>query len=377
MDQAYNAHQARRKSRSSTNLSHLTLAPLTTKLPINDPEMLFSDELSVQASYTTSYLQGKSAPTTPSLLARSPSRTHHGALTPHNGAASPNLPKSKSASHLLSRAKSGSTTPGGHRRGSKKDLREDLQPLSTAPRGRTDSDWLLRAGVLISSETRETKGQSWLVSRASSTSLGRSRDGPGDDEDTDPDMFERERIAREHALASKHASRRGSLGFALEDEEAFGGRGEAITLGDAGAPDDYFAGQTMGEDEYLPGPDFVNLNERLEALGVETDVVEDDEADVRRLVTHRDGRPRTWLGNIMGWNLFSVQEKDEDDEDRDEDATDGDAEDTLSDTSGAGEFEGMTAISEEKQRFEPPRNADSGWQDAAWLLSVASKVAWA
>lgn len=392
MDAAYNAHQARRKIRSSTNLTHLSLAPLTTKLPINDTEMIFS-ELSVQTSYATSYLQGKSAPTTPSLLARSPSQarspSRHGALTPHrHGAASPNLPKSKSASHLASRGhKSGTTTPGGYRRGSRKDIPEDPQ-RPTAPRGRSDSDWLLRAGVLISSETRESKGQSWLVSRASSTSLGCREAGARDGESSEPDMFERERLARENAMASKHTSRRGSLAFALDDDfpiairrdsglaSRTGSRSQLVTPGERAAVENYFAGQTMGEDEYAPGPDFVNLNEKLEAVGTDMDTSQDDEAAVRRLVKGGHGQPHTWFGNLLGWNLFSVEENDEEDnEDADGDASDGEAEDCLSEASGPEkEFRGMTYLPE--QRPSPPKVDEGGWQDAAWLLSVASKVAW-
>ncbi|KAL2290161.1 hypothetical protein FJTKL_00646 [Diaporthe vaccinii] len=94
---AYNQHssQGRRKNRSSTNLNHLSLAPLTTKLPINDTEIMFT-ELNIH-TYSTSYIQGKSAPTTPSLLSRSPrranSRTRHHS---RQGSATP-LPKSNGA----------------------------------------------------------------------------------------------------------------------------------------------------------------------------------------------------------------------------------------------------------------------------------------
>lgn len=391
MDAAYNAHQARRKIRSSTNLAHLSLAPLTTKLPINDTEMIFS-ELTVQTSYNTSYLQGKSAPTTPSLLARSPAQakspSRHGALTPRrHGATTPNLPKSKSATHLASRThKSGTTTPGGYRRGPRRDANEDAQQTS-APRGRTDSDWLLRAGVLISSETRESKGQSWLVSRASSTSLSRREDGVDNQEDAEQDTFERERLARENLISSKHASRRGSLAFMLDDDllvasrresghaSRTGSRSQLVTPGERAAVDSYFAGQAMADDDFVPGPDFVNLNEKLEAFGTDIHTAQDDEAAVRRLVKGGSGQSHTWLGNILGWNLFSVEENDEEDEDLDGDGSDGEAEDCLSESSGPErEFRGMTSFP--AQPLSPPTVDEGGWQDAAWLLSVASKVAW-
>lgn len=350
-------------------------------------------EFPVQTPYT-SYIQGKSAPVTPSLLARIPrhprSPNRHGAMTPQGPGAispNPNLPKSKSASHLASRGKSGTTTPGGYRRSSRRDKENnpsgDVQRASLGPGGRTDSDWLLRASIFLSSENRESKGQSWLVSRASSTSLGRVEDG--DEDNTDPDMFERERRARENAMASKHASRRGSLGFVLDDDDdstfasrrgsqfasRTGSRTQLVTPGEKTAVDSYFAGQTMGEDEYAPGPDFVNLNEKLEEIGPEMDVGQDAEADVMRLV---HGRSPTWFGSILGWNLFSVEENDEDDEE-DGDASYGEAEECLSETSGNEKgLRAMQSLSE--QRLSPPKSDEGSWQDAAWLLSVASKVAW-
>ncbi|KAL1847357.1 hypothetical protein Daus18300_013974 [Diaporthe australafricana] len=380
---AYNQHssQGRRKNRSSTNLNHLSLAPLTTKLPINDTEIMFTD-LTIH-TYSTSYIQGKSAPTTPSLLSRSPrratSRTRHHS---RQGSATP-LPKSKSAIHITPGGKtprSGTTSPGGQRRGPRKDKDE-----AVSVRGRTDSDWLLRAGVLISSETRESKGQSWLVSRASSTSLtGMQGDREDDEDDNDPDMFERERIARENAIASKHASRRGSMGMFEGDESPLvsrtgsfhasrtGSRSQLITPGERASIEGYFASQGPVGD-YAPGPDFVNLDEKLEAIGFEGDIDQDDEADVRRLVKNGHTRPGTWFGNILGWTLASVEENDEDD-DPDGEGSDGEAETSAPETPHERHFEGTTILAE--QRMPAPKAEEGGWQDAAWLLSVASKVAW-
>lgn len=246
--------------------------------------------------------------------------------------------------------------------------------------GRADSDWLLRAGVLISSETRESKGQSWLVSRASSTSLERLER----DETNDVDVFEKERTARENLMSSRHSSRKGSLAFVLDEDQspfhsrqgsAHASRTQLVTPGEKAALEGYFAGQIMGEEEYIPGPDFVNLNERLEAVEVDQTVDTDDETAVRRLVASRHGRPHTWYGNIMGWTLSAVQENDN--EDDGDTSTDGEAEECLSETSGPDKDlnRRMTSITE-PQRLSPPTADEPGWKDAAWLLSVASKVAW-
>lgn len=348
--------------------------------------MIYS-ELSVQTSYSTSYVQGKSAPTTPSLLARSPVRpistNKKGTCSPYgHGAASPGLAKSKSAVTLSTRPKSGATTPGGYRRGSRKDSSRDTQAAATAP-ARADSDWLLRAGVLISSETRESKGQSWLVSRASSTSLERLEV----DDNNDLDVFERERVAREALMSSRHTSRRGSLALQLEDDvspllsrqgSGHASRNQLATPGERAAMEGYFVGQATSDDEDIPGPDFVNLNEKLEAVGTEGGMDLDDETAVRRLVKNRHGRPHTWYASVMGWNLFAVQEnEDEDDEADGEATTDGEAEDYLSEASGIDkDIKGRMVPLGDPQRLSPPKSDDAGWKDAAWLLSVASKVAW-
>ncbi|ROW04211.1 hypothetical protein VSDG_00811 [Cytospora chrysosperma] len=380
MDAAYNQHsnQSRRKNRSSTNLNRLSLAPLTTKLPINDNDMYFSDLTAPTQS--TSYIQGKSAPTTPSLLSHSPVRaTSRNRQRSRPRSAAP-LPKSRSAVHLDQgrSSRSGATTPGGHRQGSKK---EESGP---AP-GRTDSDWLLRAGVLISSKTRESKGQSWLVSRASSTSLAGMRSAGDEDDEHGLDMFERERLARENALVSKHASHRNSQVYVDGDDSPFmsrrgslyasqaASRSQLVTPGERTAAEGYFASQSSAIEDFAPGPDFVNLDEKLEATGMEQDTIQDDEADVRRLVKSGNARPSTWFGNILGWALFSVEENDEDDE-ADGEGSDGEDEASVPETPLERQFEGVTSLSE--QKMPPPKVDEGGWQDAAWLLSVASKVAW-
>lgn len=370
MDVAYNQHsnQARRKNRSSTNLNHLSLAPLTSKLPLKDHDAL-PDDLNVPTPRSTSYLQGKSAPTTPGLLSNSPARSsshHRHASTP--GA---HLPKSKSATHLASRgrqSRSGNASPGHHRR-----RKDDSGALSA--RDRNDSDWLLRAGALISSEARESKGQAWLVSRASSTSLTGMHD-------EDEDLFERE-LARERELTSRHTSRRGSLGI-LDDEtpngsrlgsrsqSRAGNRSQMLTPLERHSIDGYFPHHShLAEEAHLAGPDFVNLDEKLEAI--DQDTSQEDEAHVRRLVKRNSAGVGTWFGNVLGWTLFSVEENDEESETEGE-ASDGEVEEiSHSRRSSLRQFEGVVATSTE-ERMPPPKADEGGWQDAAWLLSVASKV---
>ncbi|KAG7125294.1 hypothetical protein HYQ45_013297 [Verticillium longisporum] len=380
MDEAYqqHSHHARRKNRSSTNLNHLTLAPLTTKLPLDDDAYAEYPP----PPHTTSYLQGKSAPTTPGLLTRSPvqSRSHSRQASAAAAAGRTHLPKSKSASHLafpldedaLRRSKrsareaaSGTASPVHTRRRQKNDY----------PPQDDSGDWLLRAGVALSSEAREYKGQTWLTSRASSTSLAGGRDA-------EEEAFERE-VARERELAMRQGSRRGSVADLEPYRSARGSRqgsrsgsrvgrrSQLMTPLDGRHSDEGYFDRLAAGDEYLQGPDFVNLDEKLEA--VDQDTTQDDEAAVRQLVKGENAGRGSWFG----WALFSVEENAEDSEDSDlgdddlVDPVDSEATSIRRDPSVRC-FE--IANSAPGERVQPPNLDEGGWRDAAWLLSVASKV---
>lgn len=458
MDVAYNQHAVRRKSRSSTNLHHLSLAPLTTKLPV-DSEDDQGDELfptnydqfsSSHRNYSTSYLQGKSAPATPRFLSRSPAG---GALTPGprsshtRGKSAPapqGPPRSKSASHLAATPRAGSSRRGGSINNA---TRQSLS-LTTSPtthrhrnnplRPESDAtDWLLRAGALISTETRESKGQAWLVSRASSTSLA------GMPLDADEEALERE-LARERAQQSRRSSRRSSIVLANAAADIGGhdghqhghnhnfsnyslsptqsrlgsrsqSRARATFTPSARSVDggSYFPQQMTSaedehhqeEEEYIPGPDFVNLDEKLETLDLSdredeaaaaaaiTNILE-EEAHVRRLV--KRGLVGSWFGSVLGVQLFSVKEIDEEDDDDDDhsgsedlDGDEADEEDydgesgAATPTTVSSTVEGVLKSRRQQQlerlittdeKMPPPKADEGGWHDAAWLLSVASKV---
>ncbi|KAJ6782066.1 hypothetical protein PWT90_03144 [Aphanocladium album] len=356
MDVAYNQHsdRARRKNRSSTNINHLTLAPLTVKLPLNDPDSI--DDLS-SGPVTSSYLEGKSAPTTPRFLghtAATPrSRSQH--RTP--SAYGESITKSKSSTHL----------PGGRRPGSGTSTprrRRADEPTLTS-RHRNDSDWLLRTGALMSSEARESKGQAWLVSRQSSTSLAMMRN-------PEEDAFEQE-MARE-----RQGSRRGSNAVVDGDEfspvvsrrtSRFASRAQSMDQRSAAmTPMD----RSAGGDSYFPadaisGPDFVNLDQKLEEL--ERDNELDDEAAIRRLMREGKTLKGSWIANLIGWSLFEDDAEDDESEGEDEDETE--------ENGGRGaqtprHIEGVTNLPSVK--VPPPKEGENSWNDAAWLLSLASKV---
>lgn len=519
MDLAYSQQQqARRKNRSAANLQHLTLAPLTPRLPLRDDydgtdiidshtyfSTAHASSSSAALARIPSYIQGRSAPTTPRLLSKSPtasrSHSHEGgrrAQVAGSGSRTPGGTGSGSKGHASALAKSLSTTQL-HIDASHQHLRSNGTSGARHHRRRkTDhhhheggDDWLFRAAVLVTSEARESKGQSWLTTRASSTSLSGLRSA---EEAEDVAAFERE-LAREReyldriAGNSRRGSRRGSLDhdatspitasahvptsrsgsrFGSRAGSRLGSRANSRTHSRVGSRVqlftpmearrhslDYNGMSAAGEagyfdcadlaeddDEYceggvnnpatLAGPDFVNLDEALEAIELhQRDTSLEDEDHIRRLVKREKagGVMGSWLGNVLGWSLFSVQETegeaddDEDDEEEDEEDEDDEEDDDDNDAEADGTESGSSTLGEgaaakdgkvvangrrrrsrkrrpavgwdqrgpawsaNRRRFEgdegcssedsvpPPPRADEGtWQDAAWLLSVASKV---
>lgn len=236
----------------------------------------------------------------------------------------------------------------------------------------------------MSFEARESKGQSWLISRQSSTSLAGQREQEEEEE------FENH-LAREReiAAASRHHSRRGSTVVSDGDLSPYASRfashansrshslsrprsqfltplerpGTGNGL-DLDMTDTYFPNQE------LPGPDFVNLDERLEELELERDSAQDDEATVQRLVRRGRDSAGTWFGSV--WGLFAVDEDDEESESEDGSTPPDDSNLTRSRSWSSRHMAGISTLPE--NRIPPPGDDDGGWSDAAWLLSVATKV---
>ncbi|ESZ92562.1 hypothetical protein SBOR_7047 [Sclerotinia borealis F-4128] len=384
MDIAYNQHSphSRRHNRSPSNLTHLTLAPLTSKLPPSKDDY-FPDHIS--------YIENRSQPTTPSILSRSSSRVSLRKPAPINIS----IPKSKSSIHLTATPRtphipghrSGTTTPSRH-----SHLRNTIAPdnlhISTySEKDRNDSDWLLRAGAMISSSTREYKGQSWLVSRASSTSLQR---------DADDDAFERE-LAREREHNSRRGSRRGSFdaddefsplttrrslsfgpatgalsrpmsGYGSRANSRRGSRAALVTSMTADKDAGYFDSE-FAHEEYPAEPDFVDVEEEGFESGAEA---RKDEAMVKKLARASRLGLGGWVESLLGWSLFAVEE---DGEETEFDTPDEKGEESpLSSRPSRHMLDGLgdTPVEEQMPPLNP--NEADGWHDAAWLLSVASKV---
>ena len=149
--------------RSHPNLTHLSLAPLTPKFPISssDYDAFISPDTSALHT-STSYLATSSTPTTPPLLTRS------------RNASSTRLAKSKSSLAVSSSRSQFAGAVSSSGLGGRIRSGLQLRPINTkaaARHKRVDSEWMLRAGLILADSSRESKGQTWLNKRESSTSL--------------------------------------------------------------------------------------------------------------------------------------------------------------------------------------------------------------
>jgi hypothetical protein len=381
-------NRKRTSRRSHTNLANLRLAPLSRDISPVD------GRVSSSAWPHTSYIEGKSAPTTPSILGRSSSRRQLGGaglsrkLSIHDAEYDPvqitaqGIPRSglrpDAGDHIMPKAKSEAALNQRPTRAGLPKLRTPLlHPQSAAlavkPHDkRDDNDWFTRAGLTTTSILRESKGQSWLSSRHSSTSLQLVHSSDEEEED---------------ALASKSAVSLQRLHFA-DDEfspetpratsrwgSRFGSRAASALNSRRGSkvdldspelhrdPSDYF-GSVALEPDMSVRPDFVDPRDYSDS--------EDPEKEVARLAREASLGFGPLIDRLVGWTLFDVRE--------DREATDVEAED---ETPTIHEKVVHTPV----RPISPPRprqlvtgadrqgdHEEGAWKDAAWLLGVASKV---
>jgi hypothetical protein len=365
----------------------------------------------------TSYIEGKSAPTTPGILGRSSSRRQLGGaglsrkLSIYDAEYAPvlvtqqGLPRSAlrpdaGEPHIMPKAKSeAALTASRPDRTALPKLRTPLlHPASTTTLRSAKSivipkneDWITRAGLATTSMLRESKGQSWLASRHSSTSLHLVQSSDDDGEEDDEEAFiskstislQRLHFADDEfspetpRATSMWGSRFGSRAPSARNSR----RGSRVNLDSSSSsssldllhrgsrpPSDYFGNVTAVYNESEASssvkPDFVDPRDLQETR--------DPEQEVARLAREASFGFGSLVDRLVGWSLFDVRE-------------DGD----MTDMEDTDETEDETPTPRNKvhssvRLLSPPRprqvgerqdvQEDGGWRDAAWLLGVASKV---
>lgn len=271
-------------------------------------------------------------------------------------------------------------------------------PLRRHHTSENNDDWLHRAGLTITSETRDARGQGWLVRKESSTSLVGQSDGY--EQHASHEGRHKALLSGEHMpdinqgdyptfsprmsrAGSRLQSRIGSRVPSARQSRRGSRVGSRIDLAMSGLPS---ARQSLDEDVFESPiePDFVEADEEGP----------DDEEEVARLARERGFGLGGWMDALIGWTLFSVDEDGEVSSEEDEQETQNLTKDEaklmreVEAKRRKMERENIIAASALKVQDEageggevkihvpkPPEGQEAGgWQDAAWLLSVASKA---
>ena len=412
------ARSSSRSRRSYPNLHNLSLAPLSSQYPLDasTPPSPSEDRIHTPR---ISYIAQKSAPATPGILSLSQSRSSsRNGRRKNQGYAydgyfvNPDAPLRDAGD--IPKAKSTSTLHPGVSFADeprvKHHTRKGTAPLplqASLVRHHTSEstdEWFHRAGLAIAGETRDSKGQGWLVRRESSTSLVHQ----SSDYEEHPSHETRHMalLSGEHLTdaefntftprysrtASRIQSRVGSrIPSARTSRRGsrVGSRADLIMSAGPrtpGARHSLELDEAMFEESAIE-PDFVQPDDENEG----------DEEVVFRLARERGFGLGGWMDKLMGWTLFSVDEDGEESSEEEEEEDDSARPENMTKeelklrrkveakrrklereaiiAASAVHVQDKTVVTEgEVDPKPPPGEEGGGWADAAWLFSVASKV---
>lgn len=296
------------------------------------------------------------------------------------------MPKAKSdAALIIQRTNTGAmdkqTRSQRQRHHSRTSTGGTTTPRIKIKRHAAEDDWLTRTGATANAILQESKGQSWLSLRASSTTITQLQDTTDEEDEGYEEMAAQSARASRQQLvdeelspvstkasrwgsrygsrtASRRTSRRGSIAAGTT-----GSRTPLAMTAQDGAMD-YF-----GEDNFSPiGPDFVDANEDSE---------DPDEAAVASFVQNRSFGLGGFVDRVMNFQIFNVEEREETTEEE------GEQESETEEQAKARMAAEAMRKKEAKQKLvqrstskegEAGDGDEGGWSDAAWLLSVASKA---
>ncbi|KAJ5931546.1 hypothetical protein N7516_006035 [Penicillium verrucosum] len=354
-------------SRSYPSLRHISLAPLNPRFPIDDdtdPTDYFNNrDYEPTASGTrtppaSSYLSSVSVPSTPPILShsRSNSRSRH----TRSKSSTRVLPLSDTNLHSRDLGHALHHVPNTHSKQTNISYSQGRRPVpDNTPKSKYDAEWMLRAGIALSSSTREEKGQSWLSKRETSTSL--VPDTPFDETSTNRRHHRTKsgassRISRSGAstpgagtlsrAGSRRVSRRGSRVHltmttlpTASSTSTPTERGVYMHSGadtDTGTVTRTASPEARGRSPLVP--DFVDAHIRAEMESLQhrfpdgdsvyweragsdedeisseyscdSDEMPDDfdEADLQRLTRERGFGLGSWIDRLVEWTLFGVDE---------------------------------------------------------------------
>lgn len=412
-----------RSRRSNINLADLRVSPLSTKYPEPPKDSSGSNDDPSDLSFLrghSSYIQGKSAPTTPGILSRSSSRKtlgaglrrtsiydddvqtgdsydryeYAGVVQGKDGSArvevgSGQIPKAKSeAALLVQRSRFASKGVQLSRQKQYQYHARSRTGENGISRGKSklklvDEDWLTRTGAAANAILQESKGQSWIVSRESSTSLIQLQDTTDEEDEGYEELAAQSASASRRQLvddelspvstrasrwgsrygsrtASRRTSRRGSVSLTT---------GSRTPLAPQGGQDsrlDYFEDATRA---MAMEPEFIDEDDETDGQG---------EATLKELTESRSFGLGGIVDRIMNFSLFNVEEKEEATEDEADRPVETEAEAkerrAAENRRKREEKEKLTNRSGSASAQEVTGHGEGGWADAAWLFSVASRA---
>ncbi|WPH00938.1 Hypothetical protein R9X50_00377200 [Acrodontium crateriforme] len=407
-----NSGLSSRAKRSTTNLADLRLAPLSTRFiepsrekSTTSTSYLESPDVEFGRQHS-SYIQGKSAPTTPGILSRSSSRSYLGGGLSRRGSLYDNeqeepsyeyaavrrdnvgslrvdvgsgrIPKAKSEAALAVQPPHAKTSV--HDVAARKKKRNTRTPRTPKGSKLADDDWLTRTGAAANALLQESKGQSWLQSRESSTTVARMDSTDDDEDDQYEEMAELSastaRFHDESALTTPRVSKWGSRYGSRPPSHRASRRGSVAS---ARTP---LAGPGGSQEVATGYFDGVHVVEAIEPDWVDRAGENSEDDEVARLSENRSFGLGSVVDKLMNFRLFKVDEREESTEDesehRSEDETEEEARQRmLTEAKRRREAKEKLTASNTGNKAGPGTEQDEvaqGWQDAAWLFSVASKA---
>ncbi|KAJ9658173.1 hypothetical protein H2198_003878 [Neophaeococcomyces mojaviensis] len=157
--------------RSHPNLHHLSLAPLTPKYPIDpsDYDAYFDPSTSeLHSSASLSHIAALPSPG--GILTNSPARSRASSRTRLKKKAKSSVTIRAPSTDTSQHADNDDAATTDHKTTSKPTKSQQSLPrLRTTPA--LDETWLVQTGLTLSESSRESKGQSWISKRDSSTAL--------------------------------------------------------------------------------------------------------------------------------------------------------------------------------------------------------------
>ncbi len=387
--------------RSHPNLQHLSLAPLTPRYPITPSDYnAYVDPDTSQLHTSSSLSHIASMPSPGGILSQSGSRANSG--TRHQ--------KTKSTVSIQAATSTlqGALTSEGF--GNKATelgdpLTRQHHTITHVEPKRSESSWLLQTGMALTEGSRESKGQSWLAKRASSTSLqapaigdypnleyAQARSGRNTPNHSRRGSRDRRKSRRELAMTPTAVTASCAAGQPSAADTC-----PSIAIASSASAHDYTAiepdwadSQTQAEiaanlemdlaDELEDGELYSDDEDRYGTLDFERQDTEDDEKQVEQAVRAGGFRLGRWVDGVVDVFL-KMDEVDEDDLDIKHEKPDHEAvtlpnDDIKKDDHPEQSSRQNVDDLDSDDGMEPaPQNPKSVWEDLAWFGRLVWRTA--